>query len=345
MHSEIVLAITVATRKFFWCTRIRLLEIEGSVTIRLLRLLSISAHVFLLYIRETIWVPRYHVVDNISRCTFKAQPVGRKFQRLASESLSYLNQSLKGKTAAQQWHRVTHRMLSDLQHRCIRRTAPEEWNLASSMNHADVTRAEFVRTFRSADFNGLDLIKRLETEQKRDSVRECWKRLPPSSAAEDSEHDVWLQHFTDLYGFRGCNPHNTGVFLLSPWEFLMHWECKRLPSPASSALSKWVNKAAAKFEPDTTMESKDLLFFPDLPGDIQLRNRWYMTKRTRPMIPAPSKSPMPDRQRTKELKARIFSVYHACGSAMICIAPRIDIVGTGFILVRLDLSAALKTSY
>ena len=158
--------------------------------------------------------------------TFKSQPVGAKFQRLAANSLNYLNDSMKEKTPGQQWHRITHRVLVDLQHRCMRRTAPEEWNLASGMENPDVTKAEFFRTFRSRDFNGLDLIRRLESEQKMCSSRTCWKVLPARAAEVESE-EVWLRQFTDLYGLRGANPHNAGVFLLSPWEFLTHWERRR----------------------------------------------------------------------------------------------------------------------
>eukprot|EP00973_Karenia_brevis_P071374 9914337-Karenia_brevis.AAC.1 len=45
--------------------------------------------------------------------------------------------------------------------------------------------------------------------------------------------EEWLQHFPDLYGYQGRNPLNPGVFLLSPWEFLMWWEIAPLSSPAS----------------------------------------------------------------------------------------------------------------
>ena len=86
--------------------------------------------------------------------TFKPQPVGRKFTQLAAQSLNYLGEKLKDKTAGQRWHRLTHRILIDQQHRCCRRTAPEEWNLAINYHEQDVTSAEFVRTYRSVVFNG-----------------------------------------------------------------------------------------------------------------------------------------------------------------------------------------------
>ena len=86
--------------------------------------------------------------------TFKNQPLGRRFIRLAAESLNYLEPKLRDKSAGQRWHRLTHRMLIDQQHRCMRRTAPEEWNLAVNYHEQDVTTAEFIRTYMSIAFNG-----------------------------------------------------------------------------------------------------------------------------------------------------------------------------------------------
>ena len=86
--------------------------------------------------------------------TFKKQPPGRRFIRLAAESLNYLEPKLRDKSAGQRWHRLTHRMLIDQQHRCMRRTAPEEWNLAVNYHEQDVTTAEFIRTYMSIAFNG-----------------------------------------------------------------------------------------------------------------------------------------------------------------------------------------------
>ena len=57
--------------------------------------------------------------------TFKPQPVGRKFTRLAAESLNYVVPQLKDRTSGQRWHRITHRVLSDQQNHCMKRPAPE----------------------------------------------------------------------------------------------------------------------------------------------------------------------------------------------------------------------------
>ena len=75
--------------------------------------------------------------------TFKGQPVGRKYLRMAAECNNYLEESLKDKTSGQQWHRVTHNLYSNFQHRCMARSAPEDVNLAANWQNQDVMNAEF----------------------------------------------------------------------------------------------------------------------------------------------------------------------------------------------------------
>ena len=151
--------------------------------------------------------------------TFKPRPIGRKYLAGAAESLSYLNTGMKDKSVGQQWHRITHRMLVDFQHRCVRRTAPEEWNLCASYQEHDPTTAEYIRTYMSVDFNGGQLLARLEFENSPQKVRSSWKYLPSVGSI--------LRQLDDLYGVRGNHP---WVFLLSPWEWHMHWEAVPLPA-------------------------------------------------------------------------------------------------------------------
>ena len=63
------------------------------------------------------------------------------------------------------------------------------------------------------------------------------------------------------------------------------------------------------FEPFPDAETDNVLFYPDIPACAQLRRRWYMRRKTRPMVPAPSNTPMPDKQSNAEAKARLYSVY------------------------------------
>ena len=110
--------------------------------------------------------------------TFKHQPVGKRFLRDAAESLNYLTTGMEDKSAGQRWHRITHRVLTEFQHRCMTRTAPEEWNLACNLHPHDVTNAEFIWTYRSVEFPGGQLVRRLEAERCSMELRECRNSLP-----------------------------------------------------------------------------------------------------------------------------------------------------------------------
>ena len=179
--------------------------------------------------------------------TFKTQPVGKKHMKLATDSLDYLHDSLRTKTPAQQFFRCSHRMLVDHCHRCMKRTAAEEWNLAGNYHDQDPTIAEFFRTYRSRDFPGGSLVKRLEIEKER-KVTKIYKVLPASTVEPKDEASVHVRNFVEFYGYRGNHTQNPGVLLLSPWEFCMWWDIIPLGN-----------------KPDI-MESPTLLRFPTIPG-------------------------------------------------------------------------------
>jgi hypothetical protein len=259
--------------------------------------------------------------------TFKAQPVGAKYLRAAAESLNYMDVGLKDKTAGQQWHVATHRILTEFQYRCTSRTAPEEVNLCSGWHDQDPTNAEFVRTYMSTDFPGQNLLVRLEKVEKEVRAADEIRKVVPTNAKAGAGPHSELKHFPDHYGFRGPDPL---VRSLNPWEFLMLWEVKSLPEPRKDetgkedkvALSKWlpdgsdyvVNACTENKDyeshPDrllNTLEPPTILFFPDN-GDHgpALRNRWYMQRRLRPMVPAPIHTPLPTKKSTREEKAWLF---------------------------------------
>ena len=166
--------------------------------------------------------------------TFKAQLAGKRELKAAGECLNYMSTGLADKTPGQQWHRVSHRVLQDAQHKCMLRTAPEEVNLAANAHEHDVTNAEFVRTFRSQDFPGGQLVKRLEHERSEEDDRSVKKVVPVRKAAV-GQAPIYVQCFDDIYGFRGDDPR---VYYLSPWEFLMHWELEPLRPPSQRARSQ-----------------------------------------------------------------------------------------------------------
>jgi hypothetical protein len=236
------------------------------------------------------------------------------------------------KSAGQRWHRITHRLLSEFQHRCMVRPAAEEWNLAANWHPHDVKNAEFLRTYRSLDFPGGLLVRRLEAETSTSEKRKCLKAVPPVGGTAPTS-EVFLRQFDDLYGYRGDNEN---IYYLNPWEFLMLWETLPLPKPSQSRREDGkdgvddaeepeddrshvpLTLKMVRPEPDSDRdydvnpeaETNDVRFFPeDLPGDVQLRWRWYMRRRRRPMVPAPTNTPMPDKQGSSEGKARLFSLY------------------------------------
>jgi len=269
--------------------------------------------------------------------SFKPQPIGSKFLRLAADSMNYLTTGMEDKAVGKQWHRITHRVLQDLQHRCMRRTAPEEFNLASNYHPHDIRAAEFIRTYRSVDFPGGALIRRFELEHSKADATQTKKVLPARHAPVDSQ-ELWLKQFDELYGYRG---NNGEVYLLSPWEFVMLWECVQLPKPCrredaggsgskkkkdseedetdseAKAVSKRTpltipkkdGKDGDDYDVNPAAESRDVVFFPEVNGDTFLRKTWYMRRLRRPMVPAPSRSPMPDKQPDADGKAKVFSVY------------------------------------
>ena len=57
-------------------------------------------------------------------------------------------------------------------------------------------------------------------------------------------------------------------------------------------------------------DSCDVLFYPAQAGGSQdLRNTFYMSRRRRPMVPAPTSCPMPDKQRSSERRDRLYLLY------------------------------------
>ena len=247
---------------------------------------------------------------------FKRQPVGTKHLRAVGETLNYVTAGMEDKTSGQRWHRMTHRVLVDFQHRCMTRTAPEEWNLAANWQSHDVKAAEFLRTYRSDDFPGGQLVRRLEAETRGATEREVSKVIPARKVTKAAvPGPLLLKDFTDLYGYRGQDQR---VFLLNPWEFLMLWEVVPLPKPSGKpgSLTVWTTRASANtgereydVNPAAEKADEDSVFYPILPGDVQLRKKWYMRRRRRPMVPAPANTPMPDKAGHAEGKARLLSLY------------------------------------
>ena len=53
----------------------------------------------------------------------------------------------------------------------------------------------------------------------------------------------------------------------------------------------------------------EYVVLPELESMKSFRHQWILRRRKRPMVPAPSHTPMPDKQSTREGKSRLFSLY------------------------------------
>ena len=220
-------------------------------------------------------------------------------------------------------HRATNRMFSDVMHRCIARPAAEEWNLATFGHAQDMTNAEFMRTFRSVTFPGGQLVRCLEDAMHRRTAGIVLKLLPSQAMQERmDDEEVLLKYLPDLYGFRGFLPGYEDVYYLNAWEFLMLWEVRRLPAPSSRkgtrhsdapCLSEWLpGEKEYGLNPEAVAYFADkphILFYPVIDGNRFLRDNWYMARRMRPQVPAPSGTPMPDRYRSGEQRGKLYSLY------------------------------------
>ena len=154
------------------------------------------------------------------------------------------------------------------------------------------------------------------------------KKVVPSKR-EQAISPLLLKDFVDFYGSRGIDPR---VYRLNPWEFLRLWDVLLLQKPQCKAdrgpltLSIWTgdvsinadgteeqlygpNPLVASAKAGSASYLEDIVFFPELSGDVPLPQRWLMQRRRRPIVPAPMNTPVPDKQRTPDAKARLSSIY------------------------------------
>ena len=102
-----------------------------------------------------------------------------------------------------------------------------------------------MRTFRSQEFPGGQLVKRLEHERGDEMERSVNKVVPVRKGAV-GQAPIYVKNFEDVYGFRGNDPR---VYYLNPWEFLMHWDLEPLRPPSQQTknqpgvveFTKWID--------------------------------------------------------------------------------------------------------
>ena len=187
----------------------------------------------------------------------------------------------------------------DFHHSTTSRPATEETALSMYVDEHDVMSAEFVRLYRSQDFYGSVLLRALEREEASHADSQASaRRMLPKIKDDIGDAEIMLRSFDDLYGYR---PRHQHIFYLSPWEFTMWWEVL----PADSAR-------------DAKTTHVIILQYPQEPQEAaELRKKFVLGRRVRPMVPSPSHTPMPDRvpetpevpERRAEQQCRLYSVY------------------------------------
>ncbi len=147
----------------------------------------------------------------------KKQKLGSFELRSASGALPFLLQRIRTlKTAAAQVAQVTNRLITTLEGKGILRSAGESFTLAGKAMRADELNAEFVRTFRSQNFNGSCYLHKLEALRKPGMKAQGVRVMLPSSKSTP----YFAGPEVDLYGFRGEDPR---LLYSSPWEFNTYW--------------------------------------------------------------------------------------------------------------------------
>ena len=235
--------------------------------------------------------------------TFKGQPVGKRALQLVDKSLDYLVRSLEAVPEQKRFRRTVIRSMVTFHHSTTSRPATEETLLSMYVDDDDVTNAEFVRLYVNSEFRGSCLLRALEREQATQTKTNAEphaaeRRTIPKIAADLNEQVVLLQHFDAVYGYR---PNDPMIFYLNAWEFLMWWRVV----PKSQCFGKAGSSDTQRFS----------LAFPD--EAMELQEKYILVRRTRPVVPAPSHTPLPERVplypespgRQHEEQCRLYSVY------------------------------------
>ena len=254
--------------------------------------------------------------------TFKRQACGRFVLRATAESLNYVELGLKDKSAGRQWYKICNRMITDWNHRCTMRTAPDEFNLSANQHKHDPMTAEFIRSYMSVSFPGQRFINLLESEMKGEMKRLRQGVLPVRAETVEKEV-IRTYHLEEIYGYRGQDER---VYYLSPWEFVMFWEVHRVTSPNSDSnddvqVSRWTGVKIQKgsiaragthyvINGKVLKDHPDYVMLPDTTRlSTRLRHEWVLRRAFRPFVPQPDRTPMPDRAKNHEERAKLYSVY------------------------------------
>ena len=262
----------------------------------------------------------------------KKQKMGRFELKKSIGALPLLEEKLKGRnlsSSSAQLAHVTNRCFTVLESKGILRTATEEFLLSSRFKPHDELAAEFIRTFRHTFFHGLYFVKRyeaLKTGEERVTVN-----IP---VPRGGGRKVVADHVA-LYGFRSSHP---DLFFLSPWVFVQWFKPHALRPPGKNyELTKWISGRGPSSQHkkeelseyvlgedydrnEQYIESRpDIYLYPEDAQEsdsikqksqyVKFQQVWVLVKRTRPVVPCPEVTPLPSRKKSKEVRAKLSSIY------------------------------------
>ena len=223
--------------------------------------------------------------------------------------------------------------MTDLYGKGTLRTMPEVFNLTTNMLRTDATAAEFLRTYQIREFRGGPLLNLLENEMQAESRGRMAYCVIPVQLPEHRKRNAAPIPWTALYAYRGTDPR---VYHLCPWELWMHWEPVRLQAPCfyrENPLTKWTKVGVQAFKESAGGDETDFRpgvdfeLVPNLPNDghsyvtfplvcgphaermTSFRAEWVLRRSARPLVVAPTSTPLPSKNQSKEQRARICSVY------------------------------------
>ena len=166
----------------------------------------------------------------------KTQPIGGYELGKCLSGMDQLRSRIRIElTPEDQSKTVVRRMISDLELRGVLRGAPEIFNLSVNMRKEDSLFQECIRTFIEVSFPGKAFLDRLEAEVH-GVGSEIVRRVARCRGPRARSQNLRSVPHVDAYGFRGRDPQ---VLYLSPYEFFMHWEIKRVPEPFRQNCNGW----------------------------------------------------------------------------------------------------------
>ena len=261
----------------------------------------------------------------------KRQKMGQFELKTSIKALPLMKQKLEArklKRGSAQLAHVVNRMFTTLESKGILRSAPEEFMLSALYRPHDVLAAEFFRTCRHEFFFGKQMLGLYDACVAQDESRVATMKVSSNTRRK------MVTDAESVYGFRPCH---SDMWYLSPWEFCQWFKAIPLRPPSADvgqSYSKWTpagkqklrDKFVGALEPGIDYvfdfakiqrtggvyaypQGKDVYHETAPETYTSFRENWILIRRTRPMVPCPEDTPLPNRRVSKEARAKRLSVY------------------------------------